>query len=92
LHNYQLSIENGISPAPVVEETDGEWINFYAPILLAPLCQKCHGIPGETMGLENYDIIQKYYPEDEAINYKSGDLRGLWSISFRKKTEPKLSE
>ncbi|MFT5766074.1 MAG: hypothetical protein ACI8X3_003512, partial [Saprospiraceae bacterium] len=27
-------------------------------------------------------IIKQFYPEDEAIGYVVGDLRGIWSIEF----------
>jgi len=43
-----------------------------------------HGTPGNEIGNENYEHIKKLYPDDKAINYTVGELRGIWSISFNK--------
>lgn len=65
------------------EETATER-HFYMPIKIDAFCTTCHGIPGETLTLENQAIINKKYPEDKATGYSVGDLRGLWHISFPK--------
>ena len=57
---------------------------LFAPIHVMPLCQKCHGKTGDTLLENDYKFIQKLYHEDKAIGYKSGDLRGMWSIEFSK--------
>jgi len=50
-----------------------------------PLCEKCHGKIGSTLKEADYASIKSLYPEDMAIGYKTGDLRGMWSISFLEK-------
>lgn len=73
----QLQKEEPLSPL-VIEH------NFYAPIMIAPPCLKCHGKIGETLAESDYKHILKTYPEDKAIGYVSGDLRGMWVVSFEK--------
>ena len=65
------------------EETETER-HFYLPIKIDAFCTNCHGVPGETLTLENQAIISAKYPTDQAIGYQLGDLRGLWHITFPK--------
>lgn len=73
----------GQPPASRVETLgDGSRV-FYAPILIpAATCLKCHGIPGDTLAIEDRDFIRSLYPDDQATGFKLGDLRGLWKITF----------
>ena len=58
---------------------------YYKPIVLGmPACLKCHGLPGKDIDANTLELLQKKYPEDKAIGYKLGDLRGAWKISFSK--------
>lgn len=57
-------------------------ILFAKPILLQPQCVACHGKLGETLAEENYREIKKQYPEDRAVGFSPGDLRGMWAIYF----------
>jgi hypothetical protein len=84
LANYQSLMDKGMKASASVEEVDGE-VYFVAPIIVQPLCLNCHGTPGEELALSNYELINAKYPEDQAINYKEGDLRGIWSIRFNAK-------
>lgn len=79
-YKKQLAQEEKIAPQTVT--VDGR-TRFYAPIVLMDLCQKCHGTVGETIQADDYAFIQERYPQDQATGYKSGDLRGLWQITFR---------
>jgi hypothetical protein len=65
------------------EETETER-HFYLPIKIDAFCTTCHGVPGETLTLENQAIIAAKYPEDKATGYRVGDLRGLWHITYPK--------
>ncbi len=61
---------------------DGSTV-FYAPIVIpGPLCLTCHGDPEKTISSQDYDYIRSLYPDDDAIGYKTGDLRGMWSITL----------
>ncbi len=81
---YRSTHKAGKTMNPVVHSIDPNTVAFYAPIQLMPLCEKCHGKVGESISSEDYEHIKKLYPQDEAINFATGDLRGMWSISFQK--------
>lgn len=57
-------------------------ILYAKPILLQPQCVACHGKVGETLTEENYREIKKLYPDDRAVGFGPGDLRGMWAIYF----------
>ena len=84
LQAYEKQLKNGEQLKALVKEIDAQTIAFYAPIHVMSLCEKCHGNLGENLSEENYAQIQKYYPQDKAIGYSSGDWRGMWSILFKK--------
>jgi len=68
---------------PVVELDNEGLPHFYAPIKLQKKCLSCHGVLGESMKHEADSIIKTLYPKDKAIGFKEGDLRGIWSITFK---------
>jgi|UPI000694D4C7 hypothetical protein len=82
LDAYHAQAEAGEQPKPQVRQLASGEIAFYAPIMMQDLCLKCHGKLGETLKAEDYAVIQELYPEDNAIGYEAGDLRGIWSITF----------
>lgn len=86
LDQYHAKFAAGEVLKPLVETNSAGDVAFYAPILLSEACLKCHGKLGETLKQEDYDLIKGLYPEDEAIGYAPGDLRGIWSITFVKET------
>lgn len=85
LDTYHAQMAEGTPPKPVVRQLASGEIAFYAPIRMQELCLKCHGKLGETLKEEDYAVIKELYPEDEAIGYEAGDLRGIWSITFEDK-------
>jgi len=66
---------------PVIINEDGN-VRFMAPILLKPACLSCHGTPEKHISTSDLAFIRDLYPNDEAINFSTGDLRGIWSITF----------
>lgn len=68
----------------VIQQKNGDWL-YVRPIILQPQCQVCHGKLGETLTTENHEIIKKLYPNDKAISFVAGDLRGMWVLKFSKK-------
>jgi hypothetical protein len=42
----------------------------------------CHGKPGVEVIDPVYNLILEKYPNDKAINFNTGDVRGIWSITF----------
>jgi hypothetical protein len=59
-------------------------ILYYKPIIITmPQCLQCHGDEA-TLNPEVKSILAQKYPADKALNFKEGDLRGLWRIAFTK--------
>jgi hypothetical protein len=78
---YEKQIKAKSALKPTVVEVDGK-ARFMAPIVLQPMCLNCHGTPVKHINKNDLANIRELYPDDEAINYKAGDLRGIWSITF----------
>jgi hypothetical protein len=80
LKAYREQLAAGDELQPHLEVTANDVI-FYSPILiLNPVCLNCHGEPGTTAEQGNIDFIKTKYPDDRAVGYKIGDLRGVWKI------------
>ncbi len=85
IEQYLKQATDKMELKPLVEQNADGSVQFYAPIQLAQKCTVCHGVLGETLSKENDSIIKTLYPKDQAIGFKEGDLRGIWSIQFPKK-------
>ena len=55
---------------------------YYYPIMVEGLCLKCHGTPGKEVDMNLANKIAELYPNDIAMQFKAGDPRGMWAISF----------
>lgn len=70
---------------PVLMQYSDGSVGYYTPIKISmPVCLKCHGEVGKDVREEDYAEIKKLYPDDKAVGYKEGDLRGMFSIRFVK--------
>lgn len=67
---------------PIVEKFRGEKY-FYYPILTNSMCLQCHGKPSEIKR-DVLESISTLYPNDLAMGYDVNQVRGIWSISFKK--------
>lgn len=64
-----------------------EWTNpenktgytYYQPINMGKFCLKCHG-DSKAIDEKVTLALQDKYPEDKAINYTAGDLRGMFVV------------
>lgn len=65
--------------APVAVALDGDRVGYVEPILVAPLCLACHG---ETIEPGVQTRIDALYPEDEAVGFRTGDVRGIFWAEF----------
>jgi len=84
IDDYSQQIGNGITPEVKII-LDDENVHYFKPIIIsAELCLKCHGQIGSDILEKDYEIIKGLYPNDNASGHKLGDLRGIWSISFKK--------
>jgi len=60
---------------PLMVETPSGY-RVYKPLFIKPVCLKCHGSSKEVSA-EVQKVIRSKYPNDKAIGYKEGNLRGL---------------
>jgi len=58
-------------------------VRYYRPIPLAPTCLACHG-SAEQIRPPVLAAIRKAYPEDQAVDFREGDLRGAVVVTFKK--------
>ncbi len=66
-----------IASAKIIEKDGVKTFRFIKAIGANKMCLGCHGAPkGELK-----DKIAKLYPDDKAIGFKSGDIRGVFTLS-----------
>ncbi len=84
-------IAAGMPEEPVLINTNNDKdIRVYYPIMIKPMCKSCHGIVSKEITEENYQTILNYYPEDQAVNFFDGSLRGVWKLVFPREQLEKL--
>lgn len=67
----------GVQPIRVVVEADGRRVaRFAAPIAVEGPCLTCHG-PRDSLAPDLREALARRYPNDRALGYAVGDLRGL---------------
>ena len=82
LSAYREDLAGGHTAKGLVALQDST-IHFYYPIVINNLCLQCHGTPDSEVSPEVYSKIRELYPGDRAMAYSSGELRGLWKVSFQ---------
>lgn len=63
----------------VTEQADGRWFRYMKAIPIQPLCLQCHGKP-DGMAAEVNTMLAREYPDDQAVGYHAGDIRGAITI------------
>lgn len=84
INKYHKLISDKREIKPIVEMDSNNNKHYYAPIILKENCLACHGKVEEFVSVKTDSIIKSLYPNDKAIGYNEGDLRGIWSIEFKK--------
>ena len=82
LEAWGSSHRSGETAAELVEMTEeagGRELRYLRPIYVASVCLKCHGDPAE-LAPEVRQMLSETYPEDPAVGYRVGDLRGAVSV------------
>jgi len=65
----------------IITQADGsKEFHFAKPIVLQPMCVACHGSP-EQISPEVQSKLSELYPNDKAVNYLPGQLRGAVVLS-----------
>jgi hypothetical protein len=81
IFDYTYDVHVGEAPQPLLLTAEGK-LHYFKPIIVQSFCLSCHGTPGEELSKDLYAKIKELYPEDTAIRYKSGDLRGILHLVF----------
>ena len=75
LQKFETSLKDkSFKKRPVVVDVNGTK-RVYVPLIVEKACTKCHGDINK-IDPKVKSIIAKAYPNDKAVNFKEGDLRG----------------
>jgi hypothetical protein len=66
----------------LIETSDS--YTYYAPIITQALCLNCHGDPQSQINPKTLARLRSDYPQDKAVGYGLGELRGMWKIKWEK--------
>lgn len=61
----------------MVEQGGETSLRYLRAIPIGSLCLRCHG---ENIDAKLKKVLRKYYPKDQAVGYRLGELRGAFSI------------
>jgi len=81
LAEFEVGLSRGDKPADmefsetVAKPDGGKEFHYAKPILMQPMCLSCHG-NSEQISAEVKAKLSELYPNDKAINYEAGQLRG----------------
>lgn len=84
IEGWRKAKANGEKYPPKVTEMENKMVGYY-PIEINQTCLKCHGIPEKQINTETLANIKKLYPNDKAIAYAEGDIRGIFVVEMDKK-------
>ena len=79
---YILHWMNGGRPYATISWDDNGNPVYYYPINTGALCLNCHGKVGEEVKPEIAAKIAELYPNDQAMDFRLNDPRGLWEVTF----------
>lgn len=83
LAEWEPLVQKLQQPSPRLVDA-GDSLHWYGAITIPnPRCLDCHGLLAEgDLFPETHAAIKALYPNDQAVNFELGDLRGLWKISY----------
>ena len=79
----QAYLQEPSSAEPRVVELPGDRWGYVEPITVQPLCLTCHG---SMLAPDIAAQISDLYPEDRAVGFEAGDLRGVFWLEFPAET------
>ena len=83
IEHFKSILANKEELKPVVD-TISDTVHFYYPIVTNAMCLQCHGIPEKDLDPKLLTALNNLYPNDEALGYSENQVRGIWSIQFKK--------
>ncbi len=66
-----------------VSDQEKSYYRYYKPLYIKALCLTCHGDP-KQMSDNLRRALREKYPDDKAVNYKTGDFRGMVRVTIPK--------
>ena len=79
---YESSIAaKTFTPKDIKVVQEGDVTRVYKPLIAKKVCLKCHG---SNLDPKIADALKSAYPEDKAIGFKEGDLRGVIVAEIKK--------
>jgi len=82
MKEYEKSIENNtFKPNDIKMVKDAETTRVYKPLVTEGACLKCHG---SNVQKEIQEVIAANYPQDQAVGFKEGSLRGVIVAEIKK--------
>ena len=79
---YEKSISsNTFQPNDIKVIVDDNTTRVYKPLVTQKVCLKCHG---STISKEIQSLITANYPNDRAVGFKEGSLRGVIVSEIKK--------
>jgi hypothetical protein len=78
---YIINWLMGVSLQPLVRWNEEGHPVYYHPIKVEALCLNCHGRK-ENIPEGVANRIAQLYPGDKAVDFKEGQLRGMWKVTF----------
>ncbi len=84
LHKQNNELNDKTEHFEIVNEGEFTYLRYLKPILIQAECLNCHGGANDMMP-EVKELIAKTYPNDKAVGYNIGDLRG--AVSLKKAIE-----
>ena len=70
----------GLVTTSVESAPDGHWLRYMRAIELKPVCLTCHG---DELLPELREELARRYPADEATGFRTGDLRGAFTVTVK---------
>jgi len=80
--NYVIQYIGSQTTKPMIGSDEQGHPVYYQPIFTGAMCLNCHGQPGKDINPQVTEKIAQRYPDDKAINFKLGQIRGMWAITF----------
>ena len=83
LLDLEAKLADGTLPkevAEVVSDDTGSRLRSMRPLVIKGTCLNCHG-DVESMDPELRTVLEERYPDDQAVGYQEGDLRGAVSVT-----------
>ncbi|UCG86329.1 MAG: DUF3365 domain-containing protein [Gemmatimonadota bacterium] len=80
-HFVEMLASQSELPPYHVQQVARDTFRYYQPLVVNQLCVQCHGTP-ETMSPEVQAQLAARYPDDRAVGYSVGELRGVIRVSI----------